>query len=418
MGTKITEIKVFISSPADVPEEREICIRVISEINDEIGSYLRLHFKPIMYEEIPPETGEIQEIIKKDRPMKDIDILVGIMWCRMGTKTKNFFSGTEEEFADAYNLWSEFGYPHIMFFHNQSQPPKNVDRRQLKLVSRFVEDFSYKKAHPGLIKPYFEVDSFKKILKKSLIEYAFNFVEKEKSVDKNDDKFLNKHYINAGFQQIFLPEDAINRTLAKREDILNSKNIYLLAHAGYSFLVEYATRLYSEVEECLKNGGNFNIILTNPYCESGLFISLTDEECNALEKLNDIRQKNIDIINFIENSQWVKHKQNPAIQGYLTLKKKYPDNIHLKMLTYEMSATILFTDMAIYLEPYIIVDRTERGMTTFEMKISHYLQERGEAYLSKNLKDYFDFLWEMSEKYEDYYKNINSHKNMLKNKII
>ena len=75
-------LRVFVSSPGDVAEERVIADRVISRVSDRYASILSL--EAIIWEHEPLQaTGSFQEQIT--RP-SETDIFVCILWSRLGTR--------------------------------------------------------------------------------------------------------------------------------------------------------------------------------------------------------------------------------------------------------------------------------------------------------------------------------------------
>lgn len=108
-------LRVFISSPSDVPDERKRAVSVIHSLNRQIGDVYDITLEPVAWEtHVAPEMGKPQEII--NRQIGDYDIFVGIMWKRFGTKTDTADSGTHEEFNTAYKNWLAFQRPRIMFY--------------------------------------------------------------------------------------------------------------------------------------------------------------------------------------------------------------------------------------------------------------------------------------------------------------
>jgi len=121
-------IKIFIASPGDVGEERDIISKaVIPELRrifgDEqiFGRENTINLEAIRWETHTwPDIGEdAQDVI--NRQIGDFDVLVGIMWKRFGTPTNRADSGTGEEFERAFQYHKAYNRPKIMFYFRKSE---------------------------------------------------------------------------------------------------------------------------------------------------------------------------------------------------------------------------------------------------------------------------------------------------------
>jgi hypothetical protein len=95
---QIKEIKLFVSCPGDISDELDSVRLVVDEINKTIGeqnSYVLklLNWKTDTYTQIG---SDAQEVINNEIESQ-YDILVGLVWLRLGTPTKRDKSGTVEE---------------------------------------------------------------------------------------------------------------------------------------------------------------------------------------------------------------------------------------------------------------------------------------------------------------------------------
>jgi hypothetical protein len=84
MSTSSQTIRIFISSPGDVAEERAKARQVIAVLQRQYGDLVEL--VPVMWEDLAiPETASLQEGI--DRLLEErfrVDIAVFILWSRLG----------------------------------------------------------------------------------------------------------------------------------------------------------------------------------------------------------------------------------------------------------------------------------------------------------------------------------------------
>ena len=151
-----TVIRVFLASPGDVPQEREVAASVIREANEVLAFHLGIILEVVRWEDMTPGMGRPEQVILDQARLDDVDVFIGVLWGRFGTPTGVADSGTEEEFDIAYDSWSKHKRPHIMFYfcerpHNfKSELETEQKAKVLKfrkrmescgLVARFTELF-------------------------------------------------------------------------------------------------------------------------------------------------------------------------------------------------------------------------------------------------------------------------------------
>lgn len=126
MVEELPQIRIFVSSPGDVGEERLIVARVLIRLQGEFLTRLRLD--PIFWEHEPVRaTADYQSQF----PLASAcDIVVCILWSRLGTRLPDQFkkpdgspydSGTEFEFEDAKRAHSEQGVPDLLVFRKTAK---------------------------------------------------------------------------------------------------------------------------------------------------------------------------------------------------------------------------------------------------------------------------------------------------------
>lgn len=170
--TDIRNIRIFISSPGDVAEERENAKQVIAELQrhyEDLEDYEgQLKLIPVMWEDLAiPATASFQEgielILSEQHP---IDIAVFILWSKFGSPLgpairkrdgSAYSSGTEHEFDLMLTAFEQSGgvRPHIMAYTREEDRAGFNDRldarshgedelaeilRQKKLVRRFITE--------------------------------------------------------------------------------------------------------------------------------------------------------------------------------------------------------------------------------------------------------------------------------------
>ena len=161
MENKLKSIRIFLASPGDVGDERDIVKDVIEDLQLMIGKSENLHLELIKWEtHAYPDIGEYSQGVINDQ-IGEFSILIGVMWQRFGTKTKYASSGTEEEFNNAFSLYLKHGQPKIMFYFKDSQTIRG--KSELKQLEK-VFDFKEKLGEHGTL--YWEYQTAKEFERK------------------------------------------------------------------------------------------------------------------------------------------------------------------------------------------------------------------------------------------------------------
>ena len=135
-----TVLTIFVSSPGDVAEEREVFEDVVQELNGTWADTLGVRMDVVRWETrtAPGFRKDPQDVINS-QISDSYDIFIGIMWARFGTPTPRAGSGTEEEFLRAYNRYKEAPNSMEIMFYFKTTPisPVELDPDQLKAISEF-----------------------------------------------------------------------------------------------------------------------------------------------------------------------------------------------------------------------------------------------------------------------------------------
>ena len=99
MADQRTVYRIFIASPSDVAQERELAREIIARVSKAQASR-KIVLEARGWEDVAPGLGRPQALINPE--VKQADLLVGILWKRFGTNTGVAESGTEEEFNIFY----------------------------------------------------------------------------------------------------------------------------------------------------------------------------------------------------------------------------------------------------------------------------------------------------------------------------
>lgn len=152
---EISTIRIFISSPGDVFEERTLAQRVIERVQSEFAG--RAVLEPIFWEHEPLlATATFQTQIT--RPA-EADVMVAILWSRLGTRLPRDFtradgsryeSGTEFEFEDAVQGFRETGRPQMLVYRKTAKASVQLDDERA-----LMERIEQKKKLDGFIARWF-----------------------------------------------------------------------------------------------------------------------------------------------------------------------------------------------------------------------------------------------------------------------
>jgi len=161
MAKSVTHIPIFLASPGDVIQEREIAFDLIHEWNDlhtdEKSAALQIRsWQTTAY----PELGDRPQAIVNKQVLDNCDIVLGIFWTRFGSPTGIAESGTEEEIRRSMELEKSV----LLYFSDVPASPSTIDPVQYQKVKEFRDEFR----NTGLIWSYSSHDQFRECLRRHL----------------------------------------------------------------------------------------------------------------------------------------------------------------------------------------------------------------------------------------------------------
>ncbi len=134
-------LNVFLASPSDVSYEREVIQNIINELNKTWSKNLNLRLELLRWEtDVVPSFGEYSQGVINKQIGSDYDIFIGLLWSKFGMPTKDYESGTEEEFYRAYELHnSGKDIDLLIYFKNDPIAFEDIDPHQIQKIKEFKQ---------------------------------------------------------------------------------------------------------------------------------------------------------------------------------------------------------------------------------------------------------------------------------------
>ncbi|MCH7859724.1 MAG: DUF4062 domain-containing protein [Candidatus Marinimicrobia bacterium] len=168
MPPTVSVIRVFISSPSDVADERATVSEIIEEINKIGQKEKTIILQAVLWETDvhPAFSSDSQEVIN-EQVSDEYEIFVGIMWSKFGTPTKRAESGTVEEFRRAYRRFEKDHNSVTIMFYFKDTPiaPSRINTDEIIKIQSFRNELMDK---GGLFKEFKSLDEFKALLRLNL----------------------------------------------------------------------------------------------------------------------------------------------------------------------------------------------------------------------------------------------------------
>src|SRR3954451_15803452 len=160
MPKTYVHLRVFISSPGDVQEEREAVREVIDELNALNRHASGVWLEPVGWEDsVYSDFGADPQSVINAQIGDSYDIFVGILWTRIGTATPRATSGTMEEFQRAIEQHKsdQESISIGLYFKDAQVSPSSIDFEQAAAVQRFRHSL---KDLGGLYRVFATLDDF------------------------------------------------------------------------------------------------------------------------------------------------------------------------------------------------------------------------------------------------------------------
>jgi hypothetical protein len=183
-GFKATVYQVFIASPSDVKDERQIIKNVLYRWNTHHSCEKQKVFLPITWEDNSyPESGTSPQIAINKQVLKDADLLIGVFCSRFGTQTENYPSGSAEEYREHLDSHK----PAMLYFCNDPIERHNLDDDQYQALKQFKDSCQNKSFYREYCKNEFE---------KLLYDNLINLVNKDPHFATTEPISENQHILS------------------------------------------------------------------------------------------------------------------------------------------------------------------------------------------------------------------------------
>lgn len=155
--------RVLIASPSDLVEERQAATEAVNDWNAQHASAESVVLLPVKWEtHAMPQAGIRPHEAINMQLVHQSDILVGMFWTKLGTRTGVAESGTVEEI----DQFVAAGKPAFLYFSSRPIDPSRIDLEQHMRLREF-KDETYKKALTG---SFHSVDELRQTLLRHLMQ--------------------------------------------------------------------------------------------------------------------------------------------------------------------------------------------------------------------------------------------------------
>jgi formylglycine-generating enzyme required for sulfatase activity len=161
--TNITHLRIFLASPGDVSQERQLALKVLDELPYDPAFRDKISVQTVAWDKPGAGTPMLvgmtpQQAISEGLPKpSECDIVIVILWSRMGTPLpleyakpdgRPYLSGTEWEYCDAKQAWDRHKKPVILLYRRTQKLLLDPDEEgfeeklgQRKKVQAFFDAF-------------------------------------------------------------------------------------------------------------------------------------------------------------------------------------------------------------------------------------------------------------------------------------
>jgi hypothetical protein len=292
MTNKKRPLRILIASPGDVNEERQAIRDVIKNINY-WAIFANIEFSTIDWENYSyPSIGDYPQDALNNQFKGKYDILIGVFWSRIGTKTPNYESGSIEEIEIAIDRYKKQRNVNVMlYFKTEHVPEGQIDNEQIKKLNEFKSNLSKR----GVFYWDFQnTGDFKNYISQHLallVQHKYWINSKEK---------INIDFIANQESEIYnSPSESFKDAVDQRSSVHEIISLLAIFHSKESSQLNIVNEKLTELLTLPKSKSVFNDI-KNVMDESTLRIR---EQASILDKeLKDIKIYFIKMFNAYSNS--------------------------------------------------------------------------------------------------------------------
>lgn len=294
---EIKQINLFISCPGDIKDELNSIEVIVKEFNKTFGEISNFVIQIVHWnEDTYTDIGEDgQEIINNQI---DYDILIGILWMKLGTPTKRDKSGTVEEINRAIKNPEK---QQLVYFKTATPNNLNsINTSELNDIMLFKKELSNKL----LYKEFESIDKFETLFRLNLSNLIKDkFIDEQKPAQSSTEIISPKKDVK--YQNIVSLIDEIeNSTKDNFEDVdifkinENGHKCFDKTTINLTILTGYITKLTVNL-----NRGTEEINQANNIKDTRLKLSRAKKVVNQLSKeLDEFNDEiNSELPNFSEN---------------------------------------------------------------------------------------------------------------------
>lgn len=200
MINKLTVVQVFLASPGDLVDERNLARSIVDTYNRNFAELLGYHIQLVGWEDTASRFGRPQEII--NRELRKCELFIGMLWERWGTAPDDdgiFGSGFEEEYNIAIRGREENNCPEVVMLLKDIDENRIRDPgAQLSKVLNFR--ISLEKDRKVLYRTFKSSDDFREIFLSQIASYVKEKLFIDREQDSNVHGSVGENLIDASLK--------------------------------------------------------------------------------------------------------------------------------------------------------------------------------------------------------------------------